>query len=86
MAKDKKKDVKKSERSVRPSIAEQGARTESSSIKLTDLQEAQTSAAVSDKDPEEVEEHPVQNTPQYYDEPVLTQLIVKRYGCYRYIS
>uniref|UniRef100_U3IAP7 Radial spoke head 10 homolog B n=1 Tax=Anas platyrhynchos platyrhynchos TaxID=8840 RepID=U3IAP7_ANAPP len=79
MAKDKKKDVKKSERSVRPSIAEQGARTESSSIKLTDLQEAQTSAAVSDKDPEEVEEHPVQNTPQYYDEPVLTQLIVKSY-------
>uniref|UniRef100_A0A8B9R2F4 Radial spoke head 10-like protein B2 n=1 Tax=Anas platyrhynchos TaxID=8839 RepID=A0A8B9R2F4_ANAPL len=79
MAKDKKKDVKKSERSVRPSIAEQGARTESSSIKLTDLQEAQTSAAVSDKDPEEVEEHPVQNTPQYCDEPVLTQLIVKSY-------
>uniref|UniRef100_A0A8C3CWY7 Uncharacterized protein n=1 Tax=Cairina moschata TaxID=8855 RepID=A0A8C3CWY7_CAIMO len=79
MAKDKKKDVKKSERSVRPSIAEQGARTESSSIKLTDLQEAQTSAAVSDKDPEEVEEHPVQNIPQYYDEPVLTQLIVKSY-------
>ncbi|KAI6076468.1 Radial spoke head 10-like protein B2 isoform X4 [Aix galericulata] len=79
MAKDKKKDVKKSERSVRPSIAEQGARTESSSIKLTDLQEAQTSAAVSDKDPEEVEEHPVQNIPQYYDEPVLTELIVKSY-------
>ncbi|XP_013032531.3 radial spoke head 10 homolog B-like isoform X3 [Anser cygnoides] len=79
MAKDKKKDVKKSERSVRPSIAEQGARTESSSTKLTDLQEAQTSAAVSDKEPEEVEERPVQNVPQYYEEPVLTQLIVKSY-------
>uniref|UniRef100_A0A8B9C3Z4 Radial spoke head 10 homolog B2 n=1 Tax=Anser brachyrhynchus TaxID=132585 RepID=A0A8B9C3Z4_9AVES len=79
MAKDKKKDVKKSERSVRPSIAEQGARTESSSTKLTDLQEAQTSAAVSDKEPEEVEERPVQNVPSYYEEPVLTQLIVKSY-------
>ncbi|XP_035195575.1 radial spoke head 10 homolog B2-like isoform X3 [Oxyura jamaicensis] len=79
MAKDKKKDVKKSERSVRSSIAEQDARTESSSTKLTDLQEAQTGAAVSDKEPEEVEEHPVQNVPQYYEEPVLTQLIVKSY-------
>ncbi|XP_035404647.1 radial spoke head 10 homolog B-like isoform X3 [Cygnus atratus] len=79
MAKDKKKDVKKSERSVRPSIAEQGARTESSSTKLTDLQEAQASTAVSDKEPEEVEERPVQNVPQYYEEPILTQLIVKSY-------
>ncbi|XP_009809153.2 radial spoke head 10 homolog B [Gavia stellata] len=82
MAKDKKKDGKKAEKSVRPPIST----AESSSTKLTDLQtlvngveETQADAVRLDKEPEEVEEPPVQDAPQYYEEPVLTQVIVKSY-------
>ncbi|NXL44676.1 R10B2 protein, partial [Podilymbus podiceps] len=85
MAKDKKKDDKKAEKSVRP-IPAQDTTTESSSTKLTDLQtlvngvgETQANPVILDKEPEEVEEPPVQDIPQYYKEPVLTQLIVKSY-------
>ncbi|XP_074961129.1 radial spoke head 10 homolog B2-like isoform X1 [Phalacrocorax aristotelis] len=85
MAKDKKKDCKKAEKSVHP-IPPQDTTAESSSTKLTDLQtlvngveETQPNPVISDKEPEEVEEPPVQNVPQYYEEPVLTQVIVKSY-------
>ncbi|KAM6121567.1 radial spoke head 10 homolog B [Phoenicopterus ruber ruber] len=95
MAKDKKKDDKKAEKSVRPPIPAQDTTapipaqdttTESSSTKLTDLQtlvngveETQANPAISDKETEEIEEPPVEDVPQYYNEPVLTQVIVKSY-------
>nr|XP_009492073.1 PREDICTED: radial spoke head 10 homolog B2-like [Pelecanus crispus] len=86
MAKDKKKDGKKAEKSVRPPMPTQDITAESSSTKLTDLQtlvngveETQANSVTSDKEPEEVEEPPVQDVPQYYEEPVLTQVIVKSY-------
>ncbi|XP_021267280.1 radial spoke head 10 homolog B2 isoform X2 [Numida meleagris] len=85
MAKDKKKDGKKSEKSVHPAPAHSAA-AESSPTKLTDLhtsanemEEAQASATVSDKEPEKAEEPPVQDVPQCYEEPILSQLIVKSY-------
>lgn len=93
MAKDKKKDGKKAEKPVRLPIPAQDTTAENSSTKLTDLQtlvngveETQGNPAISDKEPEEVEKPPVQDIPQYYEERVLTQVIVKRYACYRYIS
>ncbi|XP_009580721.1 PREDICTED: radial spoke head 10 homolog B-like [Fulmarus glacialis] len=86
MAKDKKKDGKKAEKTVRPPILAQDTTGEGSSTKLTDLQtlvngveETQANPVISDKEPEEVEEPPVQDVPQYYEEPVLTQVIVKSY-------
>ena len=92
MAKDKKKDGKKAEKSLHP-IPAQDTTAESSSTKLTDLQpivngveETQANPVIPDKEPEEVEEPPVQGVPQYYKDPILTQIIVKRYACYKYIS
>lgn len=89
MAKDKKRDGKKSEKSVHP-VPAHSAAAESSPTKLTALhtsahgaEEAQASAAVSDKEPEKAEEPPVPDVPSYYEEPILTQLIVKRYVWYR---
>ncbi|NXG94675.1 R10B2 protein, partial [Stercorarius parasiticus] len=86
MAKDKKKDGKKTEKSVRPPIPVQDATAEGSSTKLTDLQtlvnkeeETQANTVILDKEREEVEEPPVQDVPQYYEEPVLTEVIVKSY-------
>ncbi|XP_074453310.1 radial spoke head 10 homolog B2-like isoform X1 [Larus michahellis] len=86
MAKDKKKDSKKTEKSVPPPSPAQDATAEGSSIKLTDLQtlvnkeeETQANPVIPDKEPEEVEEPPVQDVPQYYEEPVLTEVIVKSY-------
>lgn len=88
MAKDKKKNGKKAEKSVRPPIPAQDTTAESSSTKLTDLQtlmngveETQANSVITDKEPEVVEEPPVQDAPQYYEEPILTQVIVKRYAC-----
>ncbi|XP_050761667.1 radial spoke head 10 homolog B2-like [Gymnogyps californianus] len=85
MAKDKKKDGKKAEKSVHP-IPAQDTTAESSSTKLTDLQplvngveETQANPVIPDKEPEEVEEPPVQGVHQYYEDPVLTQIIVKSY-------
>ncbi|XP_010717997.1 radial spoke head 10 homolog B [Meleagris gallopavo] len=85
MAKDKKRDGKKSEKSVHP-VPAHSAAAESSPTKLTALhtsahgaEEAQASAAVSDKEPEKAEEPPVPHVPSYYEEPILTQLIVKSY-------
>ncbi|XP_010129406.1 PREDICTED: radial spoke head 10 homolog B-like [Buceros rhinoceros silvestris] len=82
MAKDKKKDGKKAEKSVRSPIPAQDTTAESSS-KLTDLQalgngmeETQANPVIADK---EAEEPPVQDAPQYYEEPVLAQVIVKSY-------
>lgn len=93
MAKDKKKNGKKAEKSVRPPIPAQDTTAESSSTKLTDLQtlmngveETQANSVITDKEPAVVEEPPVQDAPQYYEEPILTQVIVKRYACYKYIS
>ncbi|KAM6078004.1 radial spoke head 10 homolog B isoform 1-T2 [Theristicus caerulescens] len=86
MAKDKKKDGKKAEKSLRPPVLTQDIKAESSSTKLADLQtvvngveETQANPVIADKEPEEVEEPPVQDVPQYYEEPVLTQVIVKSY-------
>ncbi|PKU43246.1 hypothetical protein llap_6445 [Limosa lapponica baueri] len=85
MAKDKKKDGKKTERSARSPIPTQNTTAGSSSTKLTDLQtlvnegeEAQANPVVPDEKPEEVEEPPVPDVPQY-KEPVLTEVIVKSY-------
>lgn len=93
MAKDKKKDAKKAEKSVHPPIPAQDTTTESSSTKVTDVQtlmnaveETQGNPVIPDKELEKVEESPVQDVPQCYEEPVLTQVIVKRYACYKYIS
>lgn len=89
MAKDKKRDGKKSEKSV-PPVPAHSAAAESSPTKLTALhasadgaEEAQASAAVLDKEPEKAEEAPVQDVPPYYKEPILAQLVVKRYVWYR---
>ncbi|XP_009948940.1 PREDICTED: radial spoke head 10 homolog B2-like [Leptosomus discolor] len=87
MAKDKKKDGKKAEKSVcPPPIPAQDTAAESSSTKLTDLQtlvngmeETQANPVISDKEPEEVEDPPVQDVSQYYKEPVLTEVTVKSY-------
>ncbi|XP_009318269.1 PREDICTED: radial spoke head 10 homolog B [Pygoscelis adeliae] len=86
MAKDKKKDVKKAEKPVRLPIPAQDTTAENSSTKLTDLQtlvngveETQGNPVMSDKEPEEVEKPPVQDVPQYYEEPILAQVIVKSY-------
>lgn len=89
MGKDKKKDGRKAEKSVRSPIPAQDTTAESSS-KLTDLQalgngteETQANPVTADKEREEAEEPPVQDVPQYYEEPVLAQVIVKRYACYK---
>ncbi|XP_035745159.1 LOW QUALITY PROTEIN: radial spoke head 10 homolog B2 [Egretta garzetta] len=86
MAKDKKKDAKKAEKSVHPPIPAQDTTTESSSTKVTDVQtlmnaveETQGNPVIPDKELEKVEESPVQDVPQCYEEPVLTQVIVKSY-------
>ncbi|NWQ76561.1 RS10B protein, partial [Columbina picui] len=86
MAKDKKKDGKKTEKSARPPVPSHDATAESSSTQLTDLQtsangveETQENPVTLDKEPEEVEEPPVQDVPQYYEEPSLTEVIVKSY-------
>jgi len=93
MAKDKKKDGKKVEKPVCSPISVQDTAAESSSTKLTDLQmlvngaeETQANAVIPLKDPEEAEEPPVQDVPQYCEEAVLTQVGVKRYACYKYAS
>ncbi|XP_042720368.1 radial spoke head 10 homolog B [Lagopus leucura] len=85
MAKDKKRDGKKSEKSV-PPVPAHSAAAESSPTKLTALhasadgaEEAQASAAVLDKEPEIAEEAPIQDVPPYYEEPILAQLVVKSY-------
>ncbi|XP_051488057.1 radial spoke head 10 homolog B-like isoform X1 [Apus apus] len=81
MAKDKKKDGKKAEKSVYP-IPAQDTTAESNSTKLVDVnevEEAQKNPVIPDKEPEEVEKPPVQDVPQYCEEPVLTEVIVKSY-------
>uniref|UniRef100_A0A8C0FEW2 R10B2 protein n=1 Tax=Bubo bubo TaxID=30461 RepID=A0A8C0FEW2_BUBBB len=85
MAKDKKKDVKKAEKPVRSPIPAQDTTADGSSTKLSDLQtlvneveETQANPVTPDKEPAEVEEPPVQDVPQYYEEPIL-QVIVKSY-------
>lgn len=84
MAKDKKKDGKKAEKSAQDTSAE-------SSSKLTDsqglrslgsgMEETQANPVIAES--EEAEEPPVQDVPQYYEEPVLAVVIVKRYACYK---
>ncbi|NWX07985.1 RS10B protein, partial [Caloenas nicobarica] len=86
MAKDKKKDGKKTEKSARPSVPSHDTTAERSSTQLTDLQtsangveETKENPVTSDKETEEVEEPPVQDVLQYYEEPSLTEVIVKSY-------
>ncbi|KAM6320492.1 radial spoke head 10 homolog B [Podargus strigoides] len=86
MAKGKKKTGKKAEKALRSPIPAQDTTAESGSTKLSDLQtsvneeeETRANPVIPDKEPEEVEEPPVQDTPQYYEEPVVTQVIVKSY-------
>ncbi|XP_074774859.1 radial spoke head 10 homolog B2-like isoform X1 [Athene noctua] len=85
MAKDKKKDGKKAEKSVHSPIPAQDTTAEGSLTKLSDLQtlvneveETQSNPVTPDKEPAEAEEPPVQDVPQYYEEPIL-QVIVKSY-------
>lgn len=93
MAKDKKKDGKKSEKPTHP-VPAPSAAAESSPTELTGLhasadevEEAQASAAESDKETEKAEGPPgQQDVPPYYQEPILTQLIVKRYVWYKSVS
>lgn len=93
MAKDKKKDGKKTEKSARPPVPSCDTTAESSAAQLVDLQtsvngveEAQENAVTVNEEPEEVEEPPVQDVPQCYEEPSLTEVIVKRYACYKCIQ
>ncbi|NXE19656.1 R10B2 protein, partial [Ardeotis kori] len=86
MVKDKKKDGKKAEKSVRPPNPPQDTTAESSSTKLTDLQtlvngveETQANPVILPEEPEEVEEPPVQDVPRFHEEPGFTQFIVKSY-------
>ncbi|NWX15889.1 R10B2 protein, partial [Aegotheles bennettii] len=86
MAKGKKKDGKKAEKSTLPPVPAQDTAAESASTMVTDLQtlvneveETQENPVISDKEAEEVEEPPVQDVPQYYEEPALTEVIVKSY-------
>ncbi|XP_009863983.1 PREDICTED: radial spoke head 10 homolog B-like [Apaloderma vittatum] len=86
MAKDKKKDSKKAEKSVRPPTSAQDTTAVRSSTKLTDLQtlvnqeeETQAKLVIPDKEPEKVEEPPIQDIPLYYEERILAQVIVKSY-------
>ncbi|NXX37813.1 R10B2 protein, partial [Tricholaema leucomelas] len=83
MAKDKKKEGKKAEKSVHPLVPAQDSTAGGSATKLTDLQtlvseveEAQANPV--DKEPEEVQEPPDQDVPQY-KEPPLSLIIVKSY-------
>ncbi|NXG59971.1 R10B2 protein, partial [Hemiprocne comata] len=81
MAKDKNKEGKKAEKSVCP-IPAQDTTAESNSAKLTDtkgVEETQKNPVMPDKKPEEVEEPAVQDVSRYYEEPVLTQVIVISY-------
>ncbi|XP_042654802.1 radial spoke head 10 homolog B2 isoform X5 [Tyto alba] len=86
MAKDKKKDAKKAEKSAHSPVPAQDTTAGSNSTKLSDLQtlvseveETQANPVIPDKEPEDVEEPPVQDVPQYYEELILTQVIVKSY-------
>ncbi|XP_065540437.1 radial spoke head 10 homolog B isoform X2 [Lathamus discolor] len=86
MAEDKKKDVRKTEETSHPPVPSQEVTAEGSATKLTDLativneeEETGASSVILDKEPEEVEEPLVQDVPQYHEEPILFQLIVKSY-------
>nr|XP_013806363.1 PREDICTED: radial spoke head 10 homolog B2-like [Apteryx mantelli mantelli] len=85
MAKDKKKDGKKSEKSVRPAAPAQDTAVESSSTKPASLltlyggEEPQAIPLVLDKEPEVVKEPPVRRVPPYREEPLLARIIVERY-------
>ncbi|XP_019368423.1 PREDICTED: radial spoke head 10 homolog B2-like [Gavialis gangeticus] len=86
MAKDKKKESKKAEKSVPLPPPPVVPSHEGSLSKLPGLQtsvnqveEIQPNALVSQEESKEVEESVVQEAVQYYEEPVLTQLIVKSY-------
>nr|XP_009681641.1 PREDICTED: radial spoke head 10 homolog B isoform X3 [Struthio camelus australis] len=85
MVKDKKKDGKKSEKSLRPPAPAQDAAVESSSVKPTGLQsldgeeEPQADPLVPEEEPEAVEEPPVHHVPLYPEEPLLARIIVERY-------
>ncbi|XP_065706888.2 radial spoke head 10 homolog B2-like isoform X1 [Patagioenas fasciata] len=86
MAKDKKKDGKKTEKSAHLPVPSCDTTAESGSTQLADLQTsangveaAQENPVTLDKEPEEVEEPPGRDVPQYYEEPSLTEVIVKSY-------
>ncbi|NWR73452.1 R10B2 protein, partial [Centropus unirufus] len=83
----KKKGGKKGGKSLRPPVPAQDATPKSSSPVVTDVQivvneveETQPNPVTPDKEPEEVEEPPPdQDVPEYYQEPILSQIIVKSY-------
>ncbi|NXG34864.1 R10B2 protein, partial [Dromaius novaehollandiae] len=85
MAKDKKKDGKKSEKSVRSPAPAQDAAVESSSVKPASLptldggEDPQANPLVPDEEPEAVEEPPVQHVLPHPEEPLLARIIVERY-------
>ncbi|XP_065589029.1 radial spoke head 10 homolog B [Cyrtonyx montezumae] len=82
MAKDKKKDGKKSEKPTHPVPAHRDA-ADSAPTELTGLHSSHSAVgeaqAISDKEPERAEEPAAQDGPPYYEEPILAQLIVKSY-------
>ncbi|KAM9012402.1 radial spoke head 10 homolog B isoform 4-T4 [Ara ararauna] len=86
MAKDKKKDVRKTEKASCPPMPSQEVTAESSATKLTDLatlvneeEETGASPVILDKEREEAEKPLVQDVPKFCEDPVLVQLIVKSY-------
>ncbi|KAM9556260.1 radial spoke head 10 homolog B isoform 2-T2 [Guaruba guarouba] len=86
MAKDKKKDVRKTEKASCPPMPSQEVTAESSATKLTDLatlvneeEETGASPVILDKEREEAEKPLVQDVLKFCEDPVLVQLIVKSY-------
>ncbi|XP_015732109.1 radial spoke head 10 homolog B2 isoform X2 [Coturnix japonica] len=89
MAKDKKKNGKKSEKSAHPVPAHSdtaeseptkptGPQDSANGVEETEAGES-VSEEVSDKEPEKAEEPPVQDVFSCYEDPILTQLVVERY-------
>uniref|UniRef100_K7G4W9 Radial spoke head 10 homolog B n=1 Tax=Pelodiscus sinensis TaxID=13735 RepID=K7G4W9_PELSI len=84
MAKDKKKDGKKTEK-VAPAPAPETSFEDSFSklscvqTSLNQAEEAQASPLEPQEEPKEVEEPKIQEAVQIYEEPILTQLIVENY-------
>ncbi|XP_074867371.1 radial spoke head 10 homolog B [Carettochelys insculpta] len=86
MAKDKKKDGKKTEKlapppSPAPETSLEGSFSKLSCVQtsLNQMEEAQASSLECQEESKEVEEPLIKEAAQYYEEPILTQLIVENY-------
>uniref|UniRef100_A0A8D0GA36 Radial spoke head 10 homolog B n=1 Tax=Sphenodon punctatus TaxID=8508 RepID=A0A8D0GA36_SPHPU len=85
MGKDKKKDGKKAEKPAPPAATESSFETISSKISCqqtltaSQAEETQASPLISQEESKEAKESSIQEPVQYYEEPILTQLIVESY-------